>query len=191
MNHKVFKLRPMMLLILTLILVIGIISACSKEEDVMSGKIKVVAAENFYGEVAIAVGGDKVEVISILDNREADPHDYEPTPDASKKVNHAKVVIYNGIGYDEWMKKLIDASGTAANKKMIAVGSDAAGQKDGDNEHPWYNPETMLKFARLLAYQLSDLDPDHSSVYKKQAEDYIAALEPLTQLIKELKQSSP
>src|SRR4051812_12364481 len=69
-----------------------------------AGKIKVVAAENFYGEVAKAVGGDRVEVTSILDNPDADPHDFEPTADTSKVVNDAQVIVYNGAGYDAWME---------------------------------------------------------------------------------------
>src|SRR5664280_297404 len=66
-----------------------------------TGKIKVVAAENFYGQVALAVGGDQVDVTSILTNPDQDPHDYEPTAEASKAVVDAQVVIYTGIGYDD------------------------------------------------------------------------------------------
>lgn len=61
-------------------------------------KIKLVAAENFYGEAAKAVGGDYVEIISILNNPDTDPHDFEPTPEASKSVHDAQIAVYNGIG---------------------------------------------------------------------------------------------
>jgi zinc/manganese transport system substrate-binding protein len=153
-------------------------------------KIRVVAAENFYGEAAKAVGGDYVDVSSILNSPDADPHEFEPTPEASKSVHDAKVVIYNGIGYDEWMKKLVDASGDAKNKTVIAVGSDIMGKKDGDNEHVWYDPDTMPKFADQLAERLGQLDPSHKDVYRKQADAYKATLLPFTNLAKELKQSS-
>ncbi|KIL40595.1 hypothetical protein SD70_12715 [Gordoniibacillus kamchatkensis] len=156
-----------------------------------TGKIKLVAAENFYGEAAKAVGGDYVEVTSILNSPDADPHDFEPTPEASKSVHDAQVVVYNGIGYDEWMKKLIDASGDAKNKAVIAVGSDIMGKKEGDNEHIWYNPDTMPKYVDRLAEQLSKLDPSHKDAYRKQADAYKASLAPFTSLVKELKQASP
>src|SRR5690348_8987084 len=60
-----------------------------------SGKIKIVAAENFYGEVAKAVGGDRVAVTDILNNPNTDPHDYEPTPDVARKVSIAQMIVYN------------------------------------------------------------------------------------------------
>jgi zinc/manganese transport system substrate-binding protein len=154
-------------------------------------KIKLVAAENFYGEASKAVGGDYVEVTSILNSPDADPHDFEPTPKESKSVHDAQIVVYNGIGYDEWMKKLIDASGDAKNKTVIVVGSDIMGKKEGDNEHVWYNPEMMPKFVDRLAYQLGQLDPGHKDAYQKQADAYKASLAPFTNLVKELKQVSP
>lgn len=208
---SVFRLRSLLSLSLSIILVSGLLAACGSSKDSQNStnapkatnssasgtdtpktaKIKIVAAENFYGEVAIAVGGDQVEVTSILNNPETDPHDFEPTPEASKAVHDAKVIIYNGIGYDEWMKKLVDASGDTANKTLIAVGSDVAGKKEGDNEHVWYNPETMPGYAKLLADKLGKLDPAHSDQYKKQADTYIASLTGFTNLVKELNQASP
>ncbi|WP_274651321.1 metal ABC transporter solute-binding protein, Zn/Mn family [Paenibacillus humicola] len=156
-----------------------------------SAKIKIVAAENFYGEAAEAVGGDRVDVTSLLTSPDADPHDYEPTPEASKAVHDAQVVIYNGIGYDAWMKKLIDASGDAASKTVIAVGSDVMGRKEGDNEHVWYNPDTMPKYAQALAGRLGQLDPDHKADFMKRADEYIASLRPMTDLAKQLRQNAP
>jgi zinc/manganese transport system substrate-binding protein len=186
------RLLTKAMLLLTAIALVSLISSCGNAKVASnSGKIKIVVAENFYGEVAQAVGGDLVEVVSLLNSPDMDPHDYEPTPQASKDVDAAKVVIYNGIGYDEWMKKLIDASSDAKNKTVIAVGSDIMGKKDGDNEHLWYNPDTFPKYAKDLADKLGKLDPEHAAIYTKQADTYIATLAPFTDLAKELKQASP
>ncbi|NBD24129.1 metal ABC transporter solute-binding protein, Zn/Mn family [Paenibacillus glycinis] len=156
-----------------------------------SSKIAIVAAENFYGEVAEAVGGDYVDVTSLLTSPDADPHDYEPTPDASKAVDGASVVIFNGIGYDEWMQKLIDASGKAADKTVVRVASDVMAHQDGDNEHVWYNPETMGKYADYLADRLGKLDPVHKQDFADQASDYKQSLAPLTEAVASLKQADP
>lgn len=155
------------------------------------GQIAIVAAENFYGEVAEAVGGSYVQVTSLLTNPDADPHDYEPTPEASKAIDGAKVVIFNGIGYDEWAQKLIDASGDAPNKTVIRVGSDVMGHQEGDNEHVWYNPETMTKYADYLAEQLGKIDPAHKDDFTKQADAYKQTLAPFTEEVQALKQASP
>ncbi|VBB09631.1 adhesion lipoprotein [Lucifera butyrica] len=154
-------------------------------------KIKVVTAENFYGEVAQAVGGDQVAVTSILTNPGQDPHDYEPTVEASKAVADAQVVVYNGIGYDDWMAKLLKADSSAKNKEIVAVGSDLLGKAAGDNPHVWYDPATMPKLAQTLAANFTKLDPAHGPEYQKRAAAYIASLAPLTVKVAKIRQSAP
>jgi zinc/manganese transport system substrate-binding protein len=152
--------------------------------------IQLVAAESFYGELAKAVGGERVKVTSILEGPDVDPHGYEPTAETARKVNEAHVILYNGIGYDEWMKKLIKANSNTANQVIIAVGSDLLKKQDGDNPHVWYDPDTMPKLADLLAAKLAVLDPNQADAYKIRAEHYKASLAPIADLVKALKQSS-
>lgn len=64
---------------------------------------KIVAAENFYGDVARQIGGSHVEVTSILSNPDQDPHLFETSPSTAKAVEGADIVIYNGADYDPWM----------------------------------------------------------------------------------------
>ena len=70
----------------------------------------MVAAENFWGSLAAQLGGDRVSVRSIIDNPDADPHDYEPTAADARAMAGAQLVIVNGIGYDAWAGKLVDAN---------------------------------------------------------------------------------
>jgi zinc/manganese transport system substrate-binding protein len=151
--------------------------------------IQLVAAESFYGELAKAVGGDRVKVTSILAGPDVDPHNYEPSAETAKQINDAHVILYNGIGYDEWMKKLIKANSHANNQIIIAVGSDVSGKQDGDNPHVWYEPTTMPKLADFLAAKLAVLDPSQASAYKARAEQYKSRLAPITDLVHSLKQT--
>lgn len=155
-----------------------------------SGKIDIIAAENFYGEVAQAVGGDQVEVTSILTNPNMDPHGYEPTAQTSRVVEDAQMIVYNGIGYDSWMDKLINASSLSASKSIIKVAEDVMGKKTGDNEHVWYDPAAMPKLAIKIADDLAKLDPSHAADFHKRAQSYIASLDPLKEKILKLKQAS-
>jgi zinc/manganese transport system substrate-binding protein len=152
-------------------------------------KIKISAAENFYGEVARMVGGDRVEVTSILDNPNVDPHDYEPTPDVAKTVSDSKVIVYNGVGYDAWMEKLVQADSSAKTKTVIKVADDLMGKKEGDNEHVWYNPDTMPKLANRLADELTKLDPSGDQIFHKNAQTYISSLDPIKAKVQKLQQS--
>ena len=84
--------------------------------------VKVVAAENFYGDIARQIGGDNVAVTSILSNPDDDPHLFEASPETAKALAAAKVVIVNGVDYDPWMEKLL-AAHPAPGRKEIVVGA--------------------------------------------------------------------
>lgn len=173
-----------------------LLSACGSSNDTStsksdsSGKINIVAAENFYGEVAKAVGGDRVAVTDILNNPNTDPHDYEPTPDVARTVSMAQMIVYNGVGYDSWMDKLINADSSSKSKTITKVADNVMGKKEGDNEHIWYNPDTMPKLAKKLAADLAKLDPSHAQTYQKNAQTYIDSLAPLQEKVQKLKQTT-
>lgn len=156
-----------------------------------SKKIKIVAAENFYGEVARAVGGNHVQVTSVIKGSKTDPHDFQPTPETAKQISGAQVVIYNGIGYDNWMNQLLSSTSNGGKKTVIRVGNDVAGKKNGDNEHVWYSPQTMPRLASTLANDLAKMDPKHAEDYRKHAATYKKLLKPFLDQVDQLKQSGP
>ena len=78
--------------------------------------ISLVAAENFYGDVAKQIGGSNVAVTSILSNPDDDPHLFEASPTTAKALADAKLVILNGADYDPWMDKLLAANPVADRK---------------------------------------------------------------------------
>src|SRR3954451_17837831 len=110
--------------------------------------IEIVAAENFYGDVAKQIGGDDAKVTSILNNPDEDPHLFEASPSVARAISSARIVIYNGIDYDPWMEKLLDASHSPGRR--IIVVAPLGARKAGDNPHVWYNVQTMLAFAAVL-----------------------------------------
>src|SRR5665648_414951 len=68
------------------------------------GKISVVAAENFYGDIARQIGGDAVQVASIMNNPDQDPHLFETTPGLVRQLAGAQIAVLNGANYDPWME---------------------------------------------------------------------------------------
>jgi zinc/manganese transport system substrate-binding protein len=73
------------------------------------GGVPVAAAENFWGSIASQIGGKHARVTSIITNPNTDPHTYEPTPQDARTIAGAKLVIENGIGYDNWAGKSVAA----------------------------------------------------------------------------------
>jgi len=140
-------------------------------------KIAVVAAENFYGNVAEQIGGDRVSVVSILNNPDQDPHLFEVSPAVIRQVAAARVVVYNGAGYDPWIEQVLSA--TAKPDRVAIVAADLIHRKSGDNPHLWYDPIAMPIVARSLASAFAAADPAHKDEYAARLSAFLATLAPL------------
>jgi zinc/manganese transport system substrate-binding protein len=146
-----------------------------------AGPVRIVAAENFYGDVARQIGGADVAVTSILRNPDQDPHLFEVSPSVARAVATARIVISNGIGYDPWMRSLLAANraaNRAAHRQSLVV-ADLVGRKPGDNPHIWYDPATMPALARALTRLLVRADPAHAAGYRRRRARFLASLQPL------------
>jgi zinc/manganese transport system substrate-binding protein len=150
--------------------------------------IHVVAAENFYGDIAQQIGGPTVKVTSILSNPDTDPHLFEASPSVARSLSGAQIVIYNGIGYDPWMADLLSAS-KAPDRKSIVV-ADLIGKKSGDNPHIWYDPATMVALARAMKDALVAADPANQAEYEKRLTAFEDSLKPVQDKIAALKKRS-
>jgi len=127
--------------------------------------IRVVAAENFWGSLAAQLGGDHVRVTNIVDSPAADPHDYEPTTADGRAVATADLVLVNGVGYDPWASRLVEADADPA-MTVIDVGRLAGVPGDG-NPHRWYDPsDVQLVIARITA-DYRRIDPAHAADYDR------------------------
>ena len=139
--------------------------------------VKVVAGENFYGDIASQIGGANVAVTSILSSPDQDPHLFEASPETAKALSDARVVIVNGVDYDPWMEKLLSAH-NAPGRKEIIVGK-LVGHKAGDNPHLWYDPAYMKAAGKALVADLTAVDPAHKADYEQGYAKFLDSLKPL------------
>jgi zinc/manganese transport system substrate-binding protein len=145
------------------------------------GRIAMVAAENFYGDIAAQIGGDRVAVTSILSNPDQDPHLFETTPAIVRQIAAAQMVIFNGVDYDPWMQKLLGV--TPKPGRVVIVAADLTHKKAGDNPHIWYDPPTMPAVASALAAALSTADPAHKDDFAARLKTFLVSLAPLNEKI--------
>jgi zinc/manganese transport system substrate-binding protein len=143
--------------------------------------IKIVAAENFYGGVAKQVAGDNADIISILSNPNQDPHEFTTNAETAKAVADADIVIYSGIGYDDWMAKLLATQGKST--RVVINVSTLIHAKNGDNPHIWYDPRTMQVFANRLAEVLAQTDAPHARNYNHNVIAFKISMSPVQSLI--------
>ncbi|HLG71398.1 MAG TPA: zinc ABC transporter substrate-binding protein [Chloroflexota bacterium] len=149
------------------------------------GAITIVAAENFYGDLASQIGGSHVKVTSILSDPSVDPHLYEASVDNAKAVAGARLVIKNGAGYDGFMDKLLAAS--PSQRRTVIDVSQLTGTPVGANPHLWYAPATMPKVAQSIASALSAIDPASRPEYEGGLQKFQTSLKPLQDEIATLK----
>jgi zinc/manganese transport system substrate-binding protein len=110
-------------------LIVGLAGAMMAIAVAHAAPINIVAAENFYGDIAKQIGGPDVNVTSILSNPDQDPHLFEVSPSVGRAVSAARIVIYNGIDYDPWIEKLLGAA-RSADRKTVVVAA-LVGKKTG------------------------------------------------------------
>jgi zinc/manganese transport system substrate-binding protein len=147
--------------------------------------VSIVAAENFYGEVARQIAGAEGTVTSILSSPEQDPHLFEASPSTARQLAGAKIVIVNGADYDPWMEKMLAASPAPGRREIVVAA--LVGRKSGDNPHLWYDPTTMMALAARLTAELAALDPAHKAEYHNRAEAFAASLKPLEKRVAAMK----
>jgi zinc/manganese transport system substrate-binding protein len=111
------------------------------------------------------LGGEEVEVTSIVTNPAADPHDYEPTSDDARTMATAQMTIVNGIGYDEWASRLI-AANPVPGRVELTVG-DLLGLRDGDNPHQWYSPSSVHAVIDEIAADYMQADPGNDAYFAR------------------------
>ena len=148
-------------------------------------QITVVAAENFYGDIARQVGGERVAVVNIMSNPDQDPHLFETTPGIVRQLASADIVILNGANYDPWMDKLLAAAPRPG--RTVINAAQLVGAKAGENPHLWYKPATMLLVAAALADTLAKVDSAHSSDYAARLKVALTSLDRITQRVAQLR----
>jgi zinc/manganese transport system substrate-binding protein len=130
------------------------------------GKLQIVASTNVWGDIAEQVGGDLVEVTSIIDNASKDPHSYEATARDQLAIENADLIVANGGGYDDF----IDTMASAANNKNVLHATDNVTAVDPSfNEHVWYSIAGVAEVATAIGEELAKADAENADAYEQNA----------------------
>jgi zinc/manganese transport system substrate-binding protein len=183
--------RYVVIAVLAAIIVVGVVLtdlyfSNQSTNTQSSGKLQIVAGENFWGSLISQLGGGHVQVLSIVTDPNADPHEYESNAQNVQAVATAKYVIANGAGYDDWLLKLISAS-NSPNQKVLNV-ANLLGQSTGANPHFWYSPYYVNETVYQMYSDLVSLDPANSAYYEQQYANLNASLGTYNQRITQIKQ---
>ncbi len=143
--------------------------------------VKVVAAENFWGNIASQLGGHDVSVISLISNPNADPHLFETNAADASKLAQAQVILENGAGYDGWMTSLLSAD---SGQPVIVNAANILHVTGNDpNPHLWYDIPKVPKVAAAVAAALTKVDPKDASTFRRNLRRFDTSLAPLTSIL--------
>jgi zinc/manganese transport system substrate-binding protein len=152
----------------------------SASSDSGDGKVRVVASTNVYGSIVETIGGDHVDVTSILNDPSQDPHSFESSAKTQLAVSKADLLVENGGGYDDFMTTLAKSSNTKADTiNVVDLSGLDTGSSDGFNEHVFYSYPTMVKLVAEVSKQLSDLDGADKSTFATNADALTEKLQDL------------
>ena len=118
----------------------------------------IVAAETVYADIARSIAPPGTHIVALIANPAQDPHLFEAGPAAARQLSAATIVIYNGAGYDPWMRDLLASTAGPRPRQVIDV-ADLVHAASGGNPHLWYDPHTGLALATVLAARLSVAEP--------------------------------
>jgi zinc/manganese transport system substrate-binding protein len=142
----------------------GSLSGSGATPASVHGHFVVVAAENFWGSIAVQLAGTRATVRSIIVNPNTDPHSYDPTPANARTLAGADLAIVNGIGYDVWVPRLLAAS-PRPGRIVLSVGT-LLGLVAGDNPHQWYSPSHVMRVVKAILADYVRLDPGDARYFR-------------------------
>jgi zinc/manganese transport system substrate-binding protein len=147
-------------------------------------RLNVVATVNMWGSIAKQLAGTKASVTSIITNPNTDPHSYEATPADGRTIASARFIIENGVGYDPWAQRLLDAN-AGGSRAVLNVGQFLGIPADG-NPHQWYSPDSVQRFTDEVTADLSRLDRRDRAYFARQHAAFESALAPYHALIAQI-----
>jgi zinc/manganese transport system substrate-binding protein len=149
-----------------------------------TGKLQIVASTNVWGDIANQVGGDLVEVTSIIDNASKDPHSYEATARDQIAIKNADLIVANGGGYDDF----IDTMASAADNTNVLHATDNVTAVDPSvNEHVWFSIAGVAEVATAIGQELAKADAEHAATYEQNAVAFGEKIAALTLEVQDLK----
>lgn len=163
------------------------VAACGSGQSTSekNGTIEVAASVNQWGTVAKALGGDNVNVTSIINSTNVDAHDYEPTTSDIAKLQKAQVIIVNGAGYDAWAVK----AAQTANATIVNA-AEIGGVNDGENPHVWFSADVRKAVAQAITEAYEQADAAKKNDLDKMNDQWAAEENNVESKIAEVKQKT-
>jgi len=163
-------------------LVAGAAVTTSPGTATAQAKIKVVASFSILGDMVSNVGGNLVDVTTIV-GPNADTHVYEPTPNDAKALSAATLFFVNGLGFEGWMDRLVQSTDFKGETTVASAGVKPRKMNEDGQEvtdpHAWQNLSNGLVYVNNIADGLCKADPADCETFRRNAATYSAEIKTL------------
>jgi zinc/manganese transport system substrate-binding protein len=147
-------------------------------------RLHVVASFSILGDFVKNVGGDRVDVTTLV-GPDGDVHVYAPAPADARKIADAGLLVINGLGLEGWLPRLLQASGGKA-PILIATNGIAPLKLGSDADpHAWQSVANAKKYVTNIRDALAAANPADAEVFRKQADTYLAKLDALDREVRD------
>lgn len=181
-----------------LLLPLLFLTSCGPASPSSDSRPVIIASTTFLADIARNVAGDRLSVESLLPVG-ADPHSYQPTPQDAAKVAASKLLIVNGMDYEQFIESLLENAGgdhtviTASDGLEALHAEEQAGEgqagsgheHEAGDPHMWLDPNLVIRYVENIRDGLMAFDPEGEAFYRSNAEAYIAELQALDRWITE------
>ncbi len=147
-------------------------------------RLNVVASFSILGDFVRAVGGDRVNLTTLV-GPDSDVHVYTPAPGDAKRVAEARLVIVNGLGLEGWLPRLVQSAGSGA--KVVVASAGVAPLKLGSaaDPHAWQSVPNARIYVTDIADALAAAAPDDAEFFRARAKAYLQKLDTLDREVRE------
>lgn len=162
--------------ILSSIFAAGLLSILGTANARAGETIDVVATFSILGDMVQQVGGDRINLITLV-GPDADGHVYQPTPADARSVAETSLLIINGLGFEGWIDRLTEASGYKGPVVTATRGIEPHGSGDHTDPHAWQSLANARVYVRNIADGLSAVDPAGAETYRGNAASYLKEID--------------
>lgn len=149
-------------------------SASEPRGDCPTEPVEVAVTVNPWGEIIKRLGGDCARVTTVVASS-TDPHDFEPAPMDIARLTTARLVVLNGLGYDEWARRAV---GALDRRPEVVDAGEVAGRRAGDNPHVWYSPDVVRATSDAVTARLKKISPGAGGYFDARRADWERSLGP-------------
>lgn len=150
-------------------------SASSTAPACPTAAIPITVSVNQWGNIVEQLAGQCGQVSTVISASSGDPHDYEPTTGDIAEFSNTQLVVVNGMGYDDWATKAVQANNSSVPVVSAAQVNNVA---PGANPHLWYSPTYVTKMSQAITAELKKLLPSAGSYLDQQQSTFVTSMQP-------------